>query len=194
MTIQTNEPMTADLDLPLKPEQENWLKSKIRDVPDFPKPGIIFKDLTTLMKDGEAFHFVLHALAKESARHKPDVIAAIEARGFILAPVIADILRIGFVPLRKPGKLPYKVERVSYELEYGTDTIEMHIDAIDKGQRVVLIDDLLATGGTAAGASSLIEKVGGNLVGVGFVVELGFLDGRKKLAKHSNIFSLVNYK
>jgi len=184
----------TELELPLSQEKSDWLKSRIRDIPDFPKPGIVFKDITTLMKDGEAFHFTLHALAQRAAKLNPDVIAGIEARGFILAPAIADILGKGFVPIRKPGKLPYKVERVSYALEYGTDTIEMHVDAIDKGQRVVLIDDLLATGGTADGASQLVKKVGGELVGIGFVVELGFLNGRSKLATDADVFSLVNFE
>lgn len=193
MTTQTDKIATTDLKLPLKPEKADWIKSKIRDIPDFPKPGIIFKDITPMMKDGEVFHFVLRALAEEAGTYKPDVIAGIEARGFILAPAVADILGVGFVPIRKPGKLPYKVEKITYDLEYGTDTIEMHVDAVDKGQRVVLIDDLLATGGTAHGASSLIKKVGGELVGVGFVVELGFLDGRKKLGSEAPVFSLINY-
>jgi adenine phosphoribosyltransferase len=181
------------LALPLKKEKADWLTSKIRDIPDFPKPGILFKDITTLMKDAEAFHFTLHTMAEHTAKLKPDVIVGIEARGFMLAPPIADILGVGFVPIRKPGKLPYKVEKVTYDLEYGSDSIEMHIDAIDKGQRVVLIDDLLATGGTAAAASQLINKVGGNLVGIGFVVELGFLNGRSKLNSAADIFALLNF-
>ncbi len=145
------------------------------------------------MRDAKAFHFTLHSMAEHAATLKPDVIAGIEARGFILGPAIADILGVGFVPIRKPNKLPYKVERVTYDLEYGTDTIEMHIDAIAKGERVVLIDDLLATGGTANGASQLINKVGGNLVGIGFVVELGFLNGRAKIDKNADIFALLNF-
>lgn len=193
MTTQTDKHSKTELELPLSKEKEDWLKSTIRDIPDFPKPGIIFKDVTTLMKNGEAFHFTLHSLAQRVAKLNPDVIVGIEARGFMLAPAIADILGKGFVPIRKPGKLPYKVERVDYALEYGTDTIEIHVDAIEKGQRVVLIDDLLATGGTAQGAAQLIEKVGGELVGIGFVIELGFLDGRSKLAKGADIFSLINY-
>lgn len=192
--MTTNQLDKTELALPLKEEKAEWLKGKIRDIPDFPKPGIVFKDITTLMKDGEAFHFTLHALAAAASRHKPDVIAGIEARGFILAPAIADILGVGFVPIRKPGKLPYKVERVSYALEYGTDTIEIHVDAVDNGQRVVLIDDLLATGGTAQGASELLNKVGGQLVGIGFVVELGFLNGRSKLDSNAEIFSLLSYE
>jgi adenine phosphoribosyltransferase len=194
MTIRTGNLEKTELALPLNKEKEEWLKGKIRDIPDFPKPGILFKDITTLMKDAEAFHFTLHAMAQRAAELKPDVIAGIEARGFILAPPIADILGVGFVPIRKPGKLPYKVERVTYDLEYGSDTIEMHIDAIDKGQRVVLIDDLLATGGTANGASQLVNKVGGELVGLGFVVELGFLNGRSKLDSKAEIFSLLNFE
>lgn len=193
MTTRTDGLEKTELALPLSKEKADWLTSKIRDIPDFPKPGILFKDVTTLMKDAKAFHFTLHAMAEHAATLKPDVIAGIEARGFILGPAIADILGVGFVPIRKPNKLPYKVERVTYDLEYGTDTIEMHIDAIDKGERVVLIDDLLATGGTANGASQLINKVGGNLVGIGFVVELGFLNGRAKLDKNADIFALLNF-
>ncbi|MBX9666858.1 MAG: adenine phosphoribosyltransferase [Candidatus Obscuribacterales bacterium] len=193
MTTQMDKQPTTDYQLPLKLDKEDWLKSKIRDIVDFPKPGIVFKDITPLIKAPEQFHFTLHALAQHSAKLRPDVVAGIEARGFILAPAIADILGIGFVPIRKPGKLPFKVERVSYALEYGTDTIEVHVDAVDKGQRVLIIDDLLATGGTAQGAGELIKKVGGNLVGYGFVVELGFLGGRAKLDDNAEVFSLISY-
>ncbi|MDZ4832776.1 MAG: adenine phosphoribosyltransferase [Candidatus Melainabacteria bacterium] len=194
MTTRTDDLNKTELALPLKKEKADWLSSKIRDIPDFPKPGILFKDITTLMKDAEAFHFTLHSMAQETAKLKPDVIIGIEARGFMLAPPIADILGLGFVPIRKPGKLPYKVEKVTYDLEYGSDSIEMHIDAIEKGQRVVLIDDLLATGGTAAAASQLIKKVGGDLVGIGFVVELGFLNGRSKLDSKADIFTLLTFE
>lgn len=193
MTPQLGKAESNQLKLPLMPEQEKWLKGLIRDVNDFPKPGIVFKDLTTLLKDGDALNFVMTVLADHCYKLKPDVIVGIEARGFIFAPTVAYMLDIGFVPIRKPGKLPYKVEKVSYDLEYGTDTIELHIDAIEKGQRVVLIDDLLATGGTALGAHKLLSAVGGEVVGTGFIVELGFLEGRKKLEKDTEVFSLLQF-
>ena len=177
----------------LTPDKIDWLKSKIRDIPDFPKPGIIFKDLTTLLKDPEPFKFVIDVLADKYRGSKPAYIAGIEARGFILASALAYKLGAGFVPIRKPGKLPYKVEKVSYDLEYGTDAIEIHVDAIEKGKSVVLIDDLLATGGTAAAACKLLTGIGANLVGVGFVVQLGFLPGREKLPQDIDIFSMIEY-
>lgn len=179
--------------LPLSKEDDSWLKSKIRDIPDFPKPGIIFKDLTTLLADAKAFSFVLDAMTEQCRALKPDVIVGIEARGFIFAPTIAYKLGCSFVPIRKPGKLPYRVEKLQYDLEYGTDTIEIHADAVSHGHRCVLIDDLLATGGTAGAARKLLTSLGGDVVGVGFVVELGFLDGRKKLEGASDVFALLNY-
>lgn len=182
--------------LPLPAEQEEWLKSTIRDVPDFPKPGIIFKDLTTLMKDATAFKLVLNALTFSCKELNPTIIVGIEARGFILAPAIAHHLDIGFVPIRKPGKLPWQTESISYALEYGEDTIEIHKDAVTKDDRVVIIDDLLATGGTALAAKNLLRKLGAHVVGAGFVVELGFLDGRKKLLEgdqEMNVYSVLHY-
>jgi adenine phosphoribosyltransferase len=193
MTPHLGKAEETELKLPLKPESEKWLKGFIRDINDFPKPGIVFKDLTPLLKDGDAFSYVLNALAEHSRALKPDVIAGIEARGFIIAPAIAQMLGVGFVPIRKPGKLPYKVEKVTYDLEYGTDTIEIHVDALEKGQRVVLIDDLLATGGTACGAQQLLTKIGGKVVGAGFLVELAFLDGRRKLGADVDVFPLLTY-
>jgi adenine phosphoribosyltransferase len=183
----------ANLTLPLSKEKEDWLKSKIRDIPDFPKPGIVFKDLTTLFSDAQALEFVMDVMAERCKELKPDVIAGIEARGFIFAPTIAYKLGLGFVPIRKPGKLPHKVHKVEYDLEYGTDTIEIHSDAVSHGHRVVLIDDLLATGGTAVAARKLLGLLGANVVGTGFVVELGFLNGREKLANDSEVFTLVNF-
>jgi len=188
MSIQAPE-----LSLPISKDKEDWLKSEIRDIPDFPKPGIIFKDLTTLFADADAFGFVLDVMTEQCRKLKPDVVAGIEARGFILAPTIAYKLGVGFVPIRKPGKLPHIVQKMQYELEYGFDTIEIHADAVGKGHRVVLIDDLLATGGTAEAARQLLQLLGADVVGVGFVVELGFLPGRQKLSGASDIFSLVNY-
>ncbi|HEY9719046.1 MAG TPA: adenine phosphoribosyltransferase [Trichormus sp.] len=192
MSTQTEK--STNLNLPLSQEKLDWLKSKVRDIPDFPKPGIVFKDLTTLFSDAQAFAYVLDVMAERCKQLKPDVIAGIEARGFILAPTIAYKLGLGFVPIRKPGKLPYKVEKLQYDLEYGTDTIEIHADAVSHGHRIVLIDDLLATGGTAGAARQLLTTLGGNVVGVGFIVELGFLKGRSKLSGESDVFALVNYE
>jgi adenine phosphoribosyltransferase len=169
------------------------LQSTIRDIPDFPKPGIIFKDLTTLLKNPDAFRFVIEAMSEHCRDLRPDYIAAIEARGFIIGPSIAYKLGAGFVPIRKPGKLPYTVERESYALEYGTDSIDIHVDAIEKGKRVVLIDDLLATGGTALAGHRLLSRLGAQVSGVGFIVELGFLNGRCKLPAGTDVFSLVKY-
>jgi len=191
MTSQTEK--SAGLTLPLDDKKQDWLKCKIRDIPDFPKPGIIFKDLTTLFADAESFKFVLDSMAEHCRELKPDVIAGIEARGFIFAPTIAYQLGLGFVPMRKPGKLPYKVESLQYDLEYGTDRIEIHSDAVGHGHRVVLIDDLLATGGTAGAARQLLTNLGAKVVGVGFVVELAFLKGRARLGDSSDVFSLLTY-
>lgn len=174
-------------------EKSNWLKSKIRDIPDFPKPGIVFKDLTTLLKDAEAYSYTINLLSDHFAKLKPDYIAGIEARGFILGSVIAHRLGVGFIPIRKAGKLPYKVVKESYDLEYGTDTVEVHEDAVETGARVVLIDDLLATGGTAMAAHKLLTKVGADVVSIGFVVELGFLNGRQRIPANVDIVSVLNY-
>lgn len=179
--------------LPVTREKADWLKSTIRDIPDFPKPGIVFKDLTTLLKDRTAFGYVIDVFAEKYAPMKLDYIAGIEARGFILGPAIAHRLNIGFIPIRKPGKLPHKVQRESYELEYGTDSLEIHMDATDPGQRVVIIDDLLATGGTASAACRLMKTLKSEVVGVGFVVELGFLKGRSKIPAGSDVFAILEY-
>jgi adenine phosphoribosyltransferase len=181
--------------LPLPDGQQEWLKSVIRDVPDFPKPGIVFKDLTTLMKDPIAFKLVLNALTFSCRALKPTVIVGIEARGFILAPAIAHHLDLGFVPIRKPGKLPWQTEKISYALEYGEDSIEIHKDAVGPDDRVLIIDDLLATGGTALAAKHLLQKLGATVVGAGFVVELDFLDGRKKLLEGGDldVYSVIHY-
>lgn len=169
------------------------VKAKIRDIPDFPKPGIIFKDITTLLKDPEAFKQVIDYFTDKLKHKNVDYIAAIESRGFIFAAPLAYNLNAGLVIIRKPGKLPAATEKVTYELEYGTDSIEIHKDAIEEGKRVVLIDDLLATGGTASAACELIEKTGGNLVSIGFVIELTFLNGRNKLPKDVELITLVHY-
>jgi adenine phosphoribosyltransferase len=184
---------SALLTLPLAKEREDWLKSTVRDVVDYPKPGIVFKDLTTLMRDAEAFSFVLDALANTARKVQPTVVVGIEARGFILAPVVAHQLGLGFVPVRKPGKLPWEVEKQAYALEYGEDTIEVHKDSFNPGDRVLIVDDLLATGGTAKAAKSLVEKLGATVVGAGFVIELAFLDGREQLGLDDNVFSVIRY-
>ena len=168
------------------------LKQYIRDVPDFPKKGIIFKDITTLLKNPVALKLTLDTLCDRVKDMKIDKVVGIEARGFIFGAMLAEKLNAGFVPLRKPGKLPAEVFKQTYELEYGTDTIEIHKDAISKGDRVLLHDDLLATGGTAKAACELIEKIGGNVVETLFIMELAFLNGRKKL-KNYKVDSLINY-
>lgn len=157
------------------------LNKLIRDIPDFPKPGIIFKDITPLLADSEAFKKVVDDLAERFAGEKIDLVLGAEARGFIFAAPIAAKIGAGFVPVRKPGKLPYKTVSESFELEYGSDSFEMHEDAIPEGSRVLIIDDLLATGGTAEAMVKLVKKQGGEMVGLGFVIELGFLNGRSKL-------------
>ncbi|MBY0545671.1 MAG: adenine phosphoribosyltransferase [Candidatus Obscuribacterales bacterium] len=174
-------------------EKSDWLKSKIRDIPDFPKPGIVFKDLTTLLKDAEAFAYTMEVLTEHYRKLKPDYIAGIEARGFILGPIIANKLAVGFIPIRKAGKLPHKVVKETYDLEYGTDSVEVHEDAVHMGARVVLVDDLLATGGTAVAAHKLLTKVGAEVISVGFVIELGFLNGRTRLPVGVEVLSLLEY-
>ena len=168
------------------------LKGLIREVPDYPKPGILFYDLTTLLKDKSGFQMLIDRLCEHYEGHKIDLVAGIEARGFIFAPVLAYRLKAGFVPVRKPKKLPAKTEAISYALEYGTDSLEMHEDAVKAGQNVLLCDDLLATGGTAAAAIQLIRKLGGIVDGAAFAVELNFLRGRSKLPG-LDVFSLMQY-
>ena len=170
----------------------NHLKSLIREVPDFPKPGILFYDITTLLKDPAGLKGVIDALCEHYAGKGIQTVAGIEARGFIFAPAVAYALNAGFVPIRKPKKLPAAVERVEYALEYGTDSVEVHRDAIQPGQKVLIVDDVLATGGTAAAAAKLVEKLGGVVEGLGFVIELDFLNGRKKLTNY-DINSLIHY-
>lgn len=168
------------------------LKKLIREVPEWPKPGILFYDITTLLKDKDGLHEVIDALRNRYAGSAVDIVVGIEARGFIFAPALAYALGAGFVPVRKPGKLPAATERVEYSLEYGTDALEIHRDAIGAGQNVLVVDDLLATGGTAAAVARLVEKLGGKVTGLGFVVELDFLNGRSKLAGYE-VFSLLHY-
>jgi adenine phosphoribosyltransferase len=168
------------------------LKSLIREVPDFPKPGILFYDITTLLKDKRGFRGVIDGLKSHYQNAAVDKVLGIEARGFIFAPALAYAMGAGFVPVRKPKKLPAECARVSYDLEYGTDSLEVHRDAIAPGERVLIVDDLLATGGTAAAAARLVEEVGGKVAGLGFVVELTFLHGRQKL-NGREVFSLLQY-
>jgi adenine phosphoribosyltransferase len=168
------------------------LKKLIREVPDYPKPGILFYDLTTLLKDKHGFHNLVDRLCDHYADRKVDVVVGIEARGFILAPALAYRLGSGFVPVRKPKKLPAKTAQVSYQLEYGTDTLEIHEDAIRPGQSVIISDDLLATGGTAAATVQLVRQLGGIVNGAAFAVELTFLKGRSKLPG-LDVFSLIQY-
>jgi adenine phosphoribosyltransferase len=171
----------------------NDLKKLIREVPDYPKPGILFYDLTTLLKDKQGFRMLIDKLCEHYAGRNIDLVAGIEARGFIFAPALAYRLGAGFVPVRKPKKLPAKTASVTYALEYGTDTLEIHEDAVQKGQRVLICDDLLATGGTAAATVQLIRKLGGQVDGVAFAVELKFLNGRAKLPE-VDVFTLIQYE
>jgi adenine phosphoribosyltransferase len=168
------------------------LKTLIREVPDFPKAGILFYDITTLLKDKHGFHGIIDGLKDHYSHTQVDVVLGIEARGFIFAPALAYALGAGFVPVRKPKKLPAECVRVTYDLEYGTDTLEMHKDAVGNGHRVLIVDDLLATGGTAAAAAKMVQQVGGVVVGLGFVIELTFLKGRQRLIGH-DVFSLLQY-
>jgi len=168
------------------------LSTYIRDIPDFPKPGIIFKDITPLLNNPQALSETVLLLAQSGDNLDITAVAGIESRGFIFGAAVAYELGVGFVPIRKPGKLPAETISESYELEYGTDTIEMHADALARGDRVLLVDDLLATGGTMKAAASLVEKVGARVSRIVFVVELGFLNGRGKLAGY-DVMSLITY-
>lgn len=168
------------------------LKEKIRNIPDFPVKGIQFKDITTLLKDREAFKYSIDEITKYCSKYQIDYIAGIEARGFIIGAPVAYQLGVGFLPIRKAEKLPSEVERVSYQLEYGENILEMHKDAINNGDKVMVVDDLLATGGTTAAVFKLIKKLGGKVIGASFVIELKFLNPRKKLEGY-HIFSLVQY-
>lgn len=168
------------------------LKGLIREVPDFPKPGINFFDITTLLKDKQGFRETIDALASHYSGQQIDVVVGIEARGYFFAPAMAHALGAGFVPVRKPKKLPHTVRSVEYALEYGTDQLEIHADAIEPGQTVLIIDDVLATGGTASAVAQLVEQLEGKVAGLGFVIELTFLNGRGKLGGY-DVFSLVQY-
>jgi adenine phosphoribosyltransferase len=168
------------------------LQKLIREIPDYPKPGILFYDLTTLLQDPQGFHALVDRLCDHYTGKKVDIVAGIEARGFIFGPALAYRMGAGFVPVRKPKKLPWKTASVTYQLEYGTDTLEVHQDAVKAGQRVLIVDDLLATGGTAAAAVKLVRQLGGEVAGAAFAVELSFLNGREKLPG-VDVFALLKY-
>jgi adenine phosphoribosyltransferase len=168
------------------------LKAYIREVPDFPKPGILFYDITTLLQDPLALRMTVDRFVWLFARKQIDKVVGIESRGFMFGPIVAYDLNAGFVPVRKPGKLPYQKIRESYDLEYGTDTVEMHNDGISPGEHVLVVDDLVATGGTALAAAKMVESLGGTVAGFGFIIELTFLNGREKL-KGYEVESLIRY-
>ena len=178
--------------MPTDPVDCDGLKKLIREVPDFPKQGILFYDITTLLKDKLGFARLIDALSEHYIGKEIDLVLGMEARGFIFGPALAYRLNAGFVPVRKPGKLPAETEKVSYDLEYGSNSLEMHKDAITKGQRVLIVDDLLASGGTAVATAQLASGLGAQIAGLAFVVELDFLRGREKLAKY-DVFSLLHY-
>jgi adenine phosphoribosyltransferase len=169
-----------------------WLKEHVRDIPDYPKPGIVFRDITPLLAAPGAFAATVDGLAAPFIGEKIDKVLGIEARGFVFAAPVAYHHRAGFVPVRKAGKLPWEIEREEYELEYGTDLLEIHRDAVAQGEQVLIVDDVIATGGTAAATARLVERLGGMVLGFAFVIELGFLEGRKKIDGY-RIHSLVTY-
>jgi adenine phosphoribosyltransferase len=168
------------------------LKTLIRTVPDFPRPGILFYDITTVLKDKAGFATLIDAFAQYYIGKEIDLVLGIEARGFIFGPALAYRLNAGFVPVRKPKKLPAPTAKVSYDLEYGTDSLEIHLDAIQPGQRVVIVDDLLATGGTMEATVQLVRQLGGEIAGLGFAIELDFLNGRSKFQEY-DVLSLLHY-
>ena len=168
------------------------LKKLIREVPDFPKKGILFYDITTLLKDKVGFARLIDALSEHYIGKEIDLVLGMEARGFIFGPALAYRLNAGFVPVRKPGKLPAETVKISYELEYGSNALEVHKDAIQKGQRILIVDDLLATGGTAVATADLASRLGAQIAGLAFVVELDFLKGRERLSNY-DVFSLLHY-
>ncbi len=168
------------------------LKELVRDVPDFPKKGIVFKDITPLLQNPSSLKEIVNKITARYANQKIDIIVGAEARGFLFGPAVAINLDAGFVPVRKPGKLPYETASETYELEYGTDTLEIHRDAIKAGDNVLMLDDLLATGGTMAASCKLVESLNGKIAGCAFIIELGFLNGKALLSKY-DIFSLIKY-
>lgn len=168
------------------------LKEKIRHIPDFPKPGILFYDITTLLRDPAGLRAAVDSLSSPYRSQPIDLVVGIESRGFILGAVVADRLGAGFIPVRKIGKLPSKTVRVTYDLEYGSDSLEMHHDAVEQGQRVLIVDDLLATGGTACATARLVKETGGHVVGLAFLIELADLNGRSKLSGE-NVYTVLKY-
>ena len=170
----------------------DWLRERIRDIPDFPKPGVVFKDITPLLGDDQAFRYTVDAIADHFSDRQVTKVLGIEARGFIIAAPVAYCFGAGFVPVRKAGKLPWDVEREEYELEYGTDLLEIHKDGVGPGDQVLVVDDVIATGGTAAATCRLVEGLGASVAGLGFVIELTFLSGRSKL-EGRDMMSLLTY-
>ncbi len=168
------------------------LKELVRDIPDFPKKGIVFKDITPLLQNHSSLKEIVDKITDHYTNQRIDLIVGAEARGFLFGPAVAINLKAGFVPVRKPGKLPYETVSETYELEYGTDTLEIHRDAIKAGDNVLILDDLLATGGTMAACCKLVESLGGKIIGCAFIIELGFLNGKDLLGKH-DVFSLIQY-
>jgi adenine phosphoribosyltransferase len=185
--------MSTGSSSPISAPEADRLKKLIREVADFPKKGILFYDITTLLKDKTGFATLIDKLSEHYISQDIDLVLGMEARGFIFAPALAYRLNAGFVPVRKPGKLPAESAKYNYALEYGTSTLEVHKDAIEKGQRVLIVDDLLATGGTAEATAKLAESLGGKIVGLGFVIELDFLHGRDKLTSY-DVMSLLHYE
>ncbi len=169
------------------------LKQKIRSIPDFPKKGIVFRDITTLLRDGQAFRYSVDKIVEHCRGEKIDAVLGAEARGFIYGAAVAYKLGVGFIPVRKPGKLPYKTCEASYDLEYGKNILQMHVDAVKKGDRILIVDDLVATGGTAKAKAELVEKMDGKVVGFCFLIELEFLKPRETL-KGYDVFSLIKYE
>jgi adenine phosphoribosyltransferase len=172
--------------------QHEWLKEHIRDIPDFPKEGVVFKDITPLLAHKKAFSYTIDAIAHHFDRDEIDLVLGIEARGFIVAAPLAYRFTAGLIPVRKKGKLPFRVESQQYELEYGYDHLEIHRDAINEGERILIVDDVLATGGTARATAELTERCGGKVAGIATIMELAFLGGREKLGGYE-YFSLISY-
>lgn len=168
------------------------IKSKVRSIPDFPKKGILFRDITPLLRDAKTLREIIARLARSLKGERVGAVVGIESRGFIFGTALATRLGVGFVPIRKKGKLPWKTKQIACTLEYGKEILEIHQDALQRGMKVIIVDDLLATGGTAAAAVKLVESVGGKVAKLAFVIELGFLNGREKLGKH-DVFSLIQY-